>query len=108
LRSDFPPLLLHWNTFACPQPPIAIEYVGNGVLLNYEIPLRLDVTAGISECSGIGLRVCLDGLVARLIELLDVKDGRPALASGPSDMQCISLGAVSDCLVDDVKEVAKC
>jgi hypothetical protein len=71
--------------------------VADGLVLDTEITLRLDITAGISECSGIGLGVCFDGPVANLVELLDIKDARPALASGSSEVQCILSGVISDC-----------
>jgi hypothetical protein len=48
LRGDCQSLLLHGDPFTCPQPPIALEHVADGLLLDTEIPLPFDAPAGIS------------------------------------------------------------
>jgi hypothetical protein len=102
LGSDF-----QGNPFTCPQPPIALEYVADGVFLDNEITLPLYVAAGIFACPAIGLGVCFDGLVGKFVRLFDIKDRPPPLASGPSEMQCISPGVISGCKFVDIKEAAK-
>jgi hypothetical protein len=46
---------------------------------------------------GIGLGVRCDRFVVKPVELLDIKDRRLALGSGPSEMRRISSSVVSDC-----------
>jgi hypothetical protein len=60
--------------------------VAYDVVLDTEIPLPFDAVAGMSQCPGIGLRVCFDDLIAKLVELLHITDRASALASGPTEM----------------------